>query len=89
MELEARGKLQHWLRGRLPLQHCTCVEAGYAPWRLPIVVWAQKDYMADLSQWYRNVKGYGAQIEIGGSSLDLCPAVCEQGLVGVRAELAL
>jgi hypothetical protein len=41
------------------------VEAGIQIFQLPIVFWAQKGYMSDLSQYYRNVTGYGLQIEIG------------------------
>jgi hypothetical protein len=41
------------------------VEAGIQFFQLPIVFWAQKGYMSDLSQYYRNVTGYGVEIEIG------------------------
>jgi hypothetical protein len=41
------------------------IEAGIQLLQVPIVFWAQKGYMSDLSQYYRNVKGYGVQIEIG------------------------
>jgi hypothetical protein len=42
------------------------VEAGIKVFELPIVFWTEKGYMADLSQWYRNVRSYGVEIEIGG-----------------------
>jgi hypothetical protein len=45
------------------------LEAGVAVFQLPIVFWAQKGYMADLSQWYKNVTSYGVQIEIGDSKV--------------------
>ena len=41
------------------------VEVGVVLFELPIVFWAQKGYMSDLSQYYRNVTGYGAEVEIG------------------------
>jgi hypothetical protein len=41
------------------------IEAGIHILDLPIVFWAQRGYMSDLSQYYRNVKGYGVEIEIG------------------------
>jgi hypothetical protein len=41
------------------------LEAGIQILQLPIVFWAEKGYMSDLSQYYRNVTGYGLQIEIG------------------------
>lgn len=41
------------------------VEAGIQVLQLPIVFWGQKGYMSDLSQYYRNVTGYGVEIEIG------------------------
>jgi hypothetical protein len=41
------------------------LEAGIAVWELPIVIWAQKGYMSDLSQYYRNVTGYGIEVEVG------------------------
>ena len=41
------------------------IEAGIQVFQLPIVFWAQKGYMSDLSQYYRNVKAYGVEIEIG------------------------
>jgi hypothetical protein len=41
------------------------IEAGIQVFQLPIVFWTQKGYMSDLSQYYRNVKEYGVEIEIG------------------------
>lgn len=41
------------------------VELGAAVFELPIVIWAQKGYMSDLAQYYRNVTGYGVELEIG------------------------
>lgn len=41
------------------------VEAGIQVLQLPIVVWAERGYMSDLSQYYRNVTGYGVEFEIG------------------------
>lgn len=41
------------------------IEGGVQVFELPIVFWAQKGYMSDLSQYYRNVTGYGVEIEIG------------------------
>lgn len=41
------------------------VEAGIVVWELPIVFWAQKGYMSDLAQYYRNVTGYGVELQIG------------------------
>jgi hypothetical protein len=41
------------------------LEAGIVILELPIVFWMQRGYMSDLSQYYRNVAGYGVQIEIG------------------------
>lgn len=40
-------------------------EVGIKILELPIVAWAQRGYMSDLSQYYRNVTGYGVQVEIG------------------------
>jgi hypothetical protein len=49
-----------------PFRYSTVrVEAGIQLLQLPIVFWAQKGYVSDLSQYYRNVKGYGVEIEIG------------------------
>lgn len=42
------------------------LEAGVVVCELPIVFWAEKGYMSDLTQYYRNVTGYGVQLEIGG-----------------------
>jgi hypothetical protein len=41
------------------------IEAGIQFLQLPIVVWTQRGYMSDLSQYYRNVTGYGVEFEIG------------------------
>jgi len=41
------------------------VEAGIQFLQLPIVFWTQRGYMSDLSQYYRNVTGYGIEFEIG------------------------
>ncbi|HYM44263.1 MAG TPA: hypothetical protein VET46_16005 [Steroidobacteraceae bacterium] len=49
-----------------PFRYSTVrAEAGIKVLELPIVVWAQRGYVADLAQWYRNVTGYGIQFEIG------------------------
>lgn len=42
------------------------LELGAAPYKFPIVLWYQKGYMSDLAQYYRNVTGYGIELEIGG-----------------------
>ena len=44
------------------------LELGIVVLELPIVFWAQKGYMSDLSQYYRNVTGYGVELEIGAFS---------------------
>lgn len=41
------------------------LELGVVMFELPVVLWAQKGYVSDLSQYYRNVTGYGLEIEIG------------------------
>lgn len=41
------------------------LEAGIVVFELPIVFWMQSGYMSDLAQYYRYVKGYGVQVEIG------------------------
>jgi hypothetical protein len=41
------------------------IEAGVQVFQLPIVFWTQRGYMSDLSQYYRNVTGYGVEFEIG------------------------
>ena len=49
-----------------PFRYSTArIELGIQFLQLPIVFWMQKGYMSDLSQYYRNVKGYGVEIEIG------------------------
>jgi hypothetical protein len=49
-----------------PFQYSTVrLEAGLQILQLPIVVWTQKGYMSDLSQYYRKVTGYGIEFEIG------------------------
>jgi hypothetical protein len=49
-----------------PFRYSTVrIEAGIQLLQLPIVFWTQKGYMTDLSQYYRNVRGYGVEIEIG------------------------
>jgi len=49
-----------------PFRYSTVrIEAGIQFLELPIVFWAQRGYMSDLSQYYREVKGYGVEIEIG------------------------
>jgi hypothetical protein len=49
-----------------PFRYSTVrLEAGVVVLELPIVVWAEKGYVSDLAQYYRNVTGYGVQIEIG------------------------
>jgi hypothetical protein len=51
---------------QVPFRYSTVrIEAGIQVLQLPIVVWTQKGYMSDLSQYYRNVTGYGLEIEIG------------------------
>jgi len=42
------------------------LEAGLQILQLPIVAFAQRGYMSDLSQYYHKVTGYGVEIEIGG-----------------------
>jgi hypothetical protein len=49
-----------------PFRYSTVrLELGIQVLQLPIVFWMQKGCMSDLSQYYRNVRGYGVDVEIG------------------------